>query len=161
MKNKMYCYRELLGKTTTTSLVGNVLLETGKLDPTIVNGGIINSISETTNLAAKVIWMVVSRQMRAIWFILKLPHPNILITNLDIEHLDYYNTSKNLISAFEKFIINLPFYGVAIINEDDSNLRKIISKNDTRKIISYSNKNKNADVFINKIIFEKNTVNFN
>ena len=63
--------------------------------------------------------------------------------------------SKNLISAFEKFISNLPFYGVAIINEDDSNLRKIISKNDTRKIISYSNKNKNADVFINKIIFKK------
>ena len=140
------------GKTTTTSLVGNIL-ETGKLDPTIVNGGIINSISKN-NKFGKGDWMVVEADESDGSF-LKLPHQISIITNLDIEHLDYYNTSKNLISAFEKFIINLPFYGVAIINEDDSNLRKIISKNDTRKIISYSNKNKNADVFINKIIFEK------
>ena len=140
------------GKTTTTSLVGNIL-ETGKLDPTIVNGGIINSLSKN-NKFGKGDWMVVEADESDGSF-LKLPHQISIITNLDIEHLDYYNSFDNLISAFENFIINLPFYGFAIINEDDKNLKKIILKNDTRKIISYSNKNKNADVFIKKVFFKK------
>ena len=140
------------GKTTTTSLVGNIL-ETGKLDPTIVNGGIINSISKN-NKFGKGDWMVVEADESDGSF-LKLPHQISIITNLDIEHLDYYNSSKNLILAFEKFLINLPFYGVAIINEDDKNLKKIILRNDTRKIISYSSKNKNSDVFIKKVNFKK------
>ena len=140
------------GKTTTTSLVGNIL-ETGKLDPTIINGGIINSISKN-NKFGKGEWMVVEADESDGSF-LKLPHQISIITNLDIEHLDYYNSSKNLISAFKNFLTNLPFYGVSIINEDDKNLKKIILGNDTRKIISYSNKNKNADVFIKKVIFNK------
>ncbi len=140
------------GKTTTTSLVGNIL-ETGKLDPTIVNGGIINSISKN-NKFGKGDWMVVEADESDGSF-LKLPHQISVLTNLDIEHLDYYNTSNNLISAFETFLTNLPFYGVAIINEDDKNLKKIILRNDTRKIISFSNKNKNADVFIKKVVFNK------
>tara|TARA_Y100001970_G_scaffold236614_1_gene296509 strand:- start:13046 stop:14431 length:1386 start_codon:yes stop_codon:yes gene_type:complete len=140
------------GKTTTTSLVGNIL-ETGNLDPTIVNGGIINSISKN-NKFGKGDWMVVEADESDGSF-LKLPHQISIITNLDIEHLDYYNSFNNLISAFENFIINLPFYGFAIINEDDKNLKKIILRNDTRKIISYSNKNKNADVFIKKVFFKK------
>ena len=140
------------GKTTTTSLVGNIL-ETGKFDPTIVNGGIINSISKN-NKFGKGDWMVVEADESDGSF-LKLPHQISIITNLDIEHLDYYHSSNNLISAFENFLMNLPFYGVAIINEDDNNLKKIISRNDTRKIISYSSKNKNADVFIKKVTFKK------
>ncbi len=140
------------GKTTTTSLVSNIL-ETGKLDPTIVNGGIINSISKN-NKFGKGDWMVVEADESDGSF-LKLPHQISIITNLDIEHLDYYNSSNKLISAFENFLNNLPFYGVSIINADDKNLKKIILRNDTRKIISFSNKNKNADVFIKKVIFKK------
>ena len=71
---------------------------------------------------------------------LKLPHQISIITNLDIEHLDYYKSPKKLYFAFEQFIKNLPFYGISIINEDDKNLKKIINKNDTRKIISFSKK---------------------
>ena len=144
------------GKTTTTSLVGNIL-ESGKLDPTIVNGGIINSFSKN-NKFGKGKWMVVEADESDGSF-LKLPHEISIITNLDIEHLDYYKTSKSLYSAFDKFIMNLPFYGTSIVNADDRNLKKIINSNDTRKIISFSKKNKKASVFIENISF-KNQFSF-
>ena len=139
------------GKTTTTSLVGNIL-ESGKLDPTIVNGGIINSLSKN-NKFGKGKWMVVEADESDGSF-LKLPHEISIITNLDIEHLDYYKTPKKLYSSFEKFIMNLPFYGISIVNEDDKNLKKIIQKNDTRKIVTFSLKNKKSNVFVNKIYFD-------
>ena len=145
------------GKTTTTSLVGNIL-ESGKLDPTIINGGIINSLLKN-NKFGKGKWMVVEADESDGTF-LKLPHQISIITNLDIEHLDYYKSTKNLFRAFEKFILNLPFYGVAIVNEDDQNLKKIINKNDTRKIITFSNKNKKSNVYIEKVIFNNNCSNF-
>mgnify|MGYP001479101401 CR=1 FL=1 len=150
------------GKTTTTSLVGNIL-ESGKLDPTIVNGGIINSLSKN-NKFGKGKWMVVEADESDGSF-LKLPHEISIITNLDIEHLDYYKTLKNLYSAFDKFILNLPFYGISIVNEDDRYLKKIILKNDTRKIITFSIKNKKSNVFIDKIFLKNQfsyfTLNFN
>ncbi len=145
------------GKTTTTSLVGNIL-ESGKLDPTIVNGGIINSISKN-NKFGKGEWMVVEADESDGSF-LKLPHQISIITNLDIEHLDYYKSSENLNSAFEQFIKNLPFYGISIINEDDKNLKKLILKNDTRKIISFSNKNKNVNVYIKEVVLLKHYSKF-
>ena len=146
------------GKTTTTSLVGNIL-ESGKFDPTIVNGGIINSFSKN-NKFGQGKWMVVEADESDGSF-LKLPHQISIITNLDIEHLDYYKTPKNLYSAFQNFIMKLPFYGISIINEDDKNLKKIINKNNTRKIISFSKKNKKADIFIDNIYFEKEYTKFN
>ena len=150
------------GKTTTTSLVGNIL-ESGKLDPTIVNGGIINSLSKN-NKFGKGKWMVVEADESDGSF-LKLPHEISIITNLDIEHLDYYKSSKKLYSSFQKFIMNLPFYGTSIVNEDDKNLKKIIQKNDTRRIITFSTKNKKSNVFVDKIYFDNQysyfTLNFN
>ena len=150
------------GKTTTTSLIGNIL-ESAKLDPTIVNGGIINSLSKN-NKFGKGRWMVVEADESDGSF-LKLPHEISIITNLDNEHLDYYGTSKKLYSSFEKFIMNLPFYGTSIVNEDDANLKKIIQKNDTRRIITFSIKNKKSNVFVNKIHFDNQycyfTLNFN
>ncbi len=145
------------GKTTTTSLVGNIL-ESGKFDPTIVNGGIINSLSKN-NKFGKGKWMVVEADESDGSF-LRLPHEISIITNLDIEHLDYYETSKNLYSAFDKFIINLPFYGTAIVNEDDKNLKKIIHENNTRKIITFSTKNKKSNVFIKNIYFKNEFIYF-
>ena len=140
------------GKTTTTSLVGNIL-ESGRLDPTIVNGGIINSFSKN-NKFGKGDWMVVEADESDGSF-LRLPHQISIITNLDIEDLDYYKSPKNLFFAFEQFITKLPFYGVSIINEDDKNLKKIIKNNHARKIITFSKKNKKADIFIQNISFEK------
>ncbi len=136
------------GKTTTTSLVGNILSQ-AKFDPTIVNGGIINSLSKN-NRYGKGDWMVVEADESDGSF-LKLPHQISIITNLDIEHLDFYKTKKNLISSFEKFVNMLPFYGTSIICLDDKNLKKLVKKIKTRNIITYSTKNKKADVYIYSI----------
>ena len=136
------------GKTTTTSLIGNIL-DQAKLDPTIVNGGIINSYSKN-NRYGKGDWMVVEADESDGSF-LKLPHEISIITNLDFEHMDYYKKKQNLFRAFEDFINKLPFYGKSVICADDKNLNNIIKKIKSRKIITYSIKNKNADILI-KII---------
>ena len=146
------------GKTTTTSLVGNIL-ESGKLDPTIVNGGIINSLSKN-NKFGQGQWMVVEADESDGSF-LRLPHQISIITNLDIEHLDYYKLPKNLYSAFEQFIMNLPFYGISIINEDDKNLKKIINNNNTRKIISFSKKIRKLIYLLKKFLFKISILNLN
>ena len=133
------------GKTTTTSLIGNILSQ-ANLDPTIVNGGIINSLSKN-NRYGKGDWMVVEADESDGSF-LKLPHQISIITNLDIEHLDFYRSKENLIQSFENFINMLPFYGTSIVCLDDNILQKLVKKNKTRNIITYSIKNKKADVFI-------------
>ena len=130
------------GKTTTTSLVGNIL-NYGKLDPTIVNGGIINSLSKN-NRYGKGEWMVVEADESDGSF-LKLPHQISIITNLDIEHLDFYKSKENLIKSFEKFINMLPFYGVTILCLDDKNLQTLSKKINSRNIITYSIKSKKAE----------------
>ncbi len=145
------------GKTTTTSLVGNIFNEAG-LDPTIINGGIINSFSNN-NRYGKGDWMIVEADESDGTF-LKLPHQISIITNLDIEHMDYYKSKKNLINAFEKFINLLPFYGTTIMCYDDKNLKLLINKIKTRNILTYSIKNKKADVLIFDIIQNKLKTSF-
>ncbi len=145
------------GKTTTTSLVGNIFNEAG-LDPTIVNGGIINSFSNN-NRYGKGEWMIVEADESDGTF-LKLPHQISIITNLDIEHMDFYKSKKNLINAFEKFINLLPFYGTTIMCYDDKNLKLLINKIKTRNILTYSIKNKKADVIIFDIIQNKLKTSF-
>ncbi len=145
------------GKTTTTSLVGNIFNEAG-LDPTIVNGGIINSFSNN-NRYGKGDWMIVEADESDGTF-LKLPHQISIITNLDIEHMDFYKSKKNLINAFEKFINLLPFYGTTIMCYDDKNLKLLINKIKTRNILTYSIKNKKADVLIFDIIQNKLKTSF-
>ena len=140
------------GKTTTTSLVGNILDE-AKFDPTIVNGGIINSYSKN-NRFGKGSWMVVEADESDGSF-LKLPHELSIITNLDIEHLDFYKNKENLFKAFQLFILNLPFYGTSIICLDDKNLKNIAKNISTRNIVTYSMKYKSADIYIEKIKYEK------
>ena len=145
------------GKTTTTSLVGNIFNEAG-LDPTIVNGGIINSFSNN-NRYGKGEWMIVEADESDGTF-LKLPHQISIITNLDIEHMDFYKSKKNLINAFEKFINLLPFYGTTIMCYDDKNLKLLTNKIKTRNILTYSIKNKKADVLIFDIIQNKLKTSF-
>jgi len=145
------------GKTTTTSLVGNIFNEAG-LDPTIVNGGIINSFSNN-NRYGKGEWMIVEADESDGTF-LKLPHQISIITNLDIEHMDFYKSKKNLINAFEKFINLLPFYGTTIMCYDDKNLKLLINKIKTRNILTYSIKNKKADIYIFDIIQNKLKTSF-
>lgn len=90
---------------------------------------------------------------------LRLPHQINIITNIDLEHLDYYGSKKNLISAFVSFINNLPFYGLSIICIDNLNLKKLSKNINTRKIITYS-KNQNSDVKILSIIKNQDNTKF-
>jgi len=145
------------GKTTTTSLVGNIFDEAG-LDPTIVNGGIINSFSNN-NRYGKGEWMIVEADESDGSF-LKLPHQISIITNLDIEHMDFYKSKKNLINAFEKFVNLLPFYGSTIMCYDDKNLKLLINKIKTRNILTYSIKNKKADILIYELVQKKFKTSF-
>ena len=135
------------GKTTTTSLVGSIF-DNANFDPTIVNGGIINSYSKN-NRFGKGDWMIVEADESDGSF-LRLPHQINIITNIDNEHLDYYKSEKNLLLAFTKFVNNLPFYGYSIMCIDNLRLNSLAKKIKTRKIITYS-KNKKSDIKITSI----------
>ena len=95
------------GKTTTTSLVANILVEAG-LDPTVINGGIINSLKNNAQLG-KGDWAVIESDESDGSF-LKLPVTYSVVTNLDKEHLDYYKSFNNLKQSFAQFIDKTPSY---------------------------------------------------
>ncbi len=122
------------GKTTTTSLIATIL-EKANYDPTVINGGIINSYNSNAKIGSSD-WMIVEADESDGSF-LKLPSTNVIVTNIDAEHLDYYNSFKELKNAFKKFINNIPFYGSAIICIDNPTIQSIISEVDDRRIITY------------------------
>ena len=122
------------GKTTTTSLMATVL-ETANFDPTVINGGIINSYKSNAKLGSSD-WMVVEADESDGSFI-KLPSTNIIITNIDSEHLDHYGSFRDLKEAFKQFINNIPFYGIAIVCLDNPTVQSIISEIEDKRIITY------------------------
>jgi len=135
------------GKTTTTSLVASIA-ELGNLDPTVINGGVIKSYGSNARLGEGE-WMVVEADESDGSFN-KLPVTIAIVTNIDKEHIDYYNSFLNLKRAFEKFISSIPFYGVAICCIDNKNVANVISKVNDRKIITYGFSEK-ADVTIRNL----------
>ena len=111
------------GKTTTTSLVGKILSDQ-QLDPTIINGGVINSLGSNAKLG-KGEWAILEADESDGSF-LKLPINYSIVTNIDYEHLDFYKNYKNLENSFIKFINKTPPTGKAIICLDNKNIRKIL-----------------------------------
>ena len=122
------------GKTTTTSLVSKILLES-KLDPTIINGGVINSIKNNAK-HGKGEWAVLEADESDGSF-LKLPINYSIVTNIDNEHMDYYKNYKNLEDSFLQFINKTPPIGKCIICIDDKNIKKIKKKIKTKNILTY------------------------
>ena len=122
------------GKTTTTSMMGQLLQATG-YEPTIINGGILNAVGSNAMLGAGD-WLVAEADESDGSF-LRLPTDIAIITNIDPEHLDYYGSVKNLHMAFRQFIENLPFYGFAVLCYDHPVVRKLMGKIEDRRIISY------------------------
>jgi len=122
------------GKTTTTSLVGQ-LLETAKLDPTVINGGIINAYGTNARLGTGD-WMVVEADESDGTFV-KLPSTIAIVTNIDPEHLDFYGTFEALQQAFESFVSNIPFYGFAILCLDHPVVQGMIPRLSERRIVTY------------------------
>ena len=122
------------GKTTTTSLMATVL-EKAKYDPTVINGGIINSYNSNAKIGFSD-WMVVEADESDGSF-LKLPTTNIIVTNIDNEHLEFYKSFKNLKDSFKQFINNIPFYGTAVLCLDNPTIQSITSEIEDRRIITY------------------------
>jgi UDP-N-acetylmuramate--alanine ligase len=122
------------GKTTTTSLIGALLDEAG-LDPTVINGGIINAYGTNARLGAGD-WMVVEADESDGTFT-KLHAAIAVVTNIDPEHLDYYGDFEALQRGFENFIANTPFYGFATLCIDHPVVQSLIPKLSERRIVTY------------------------
>jgi UDP-N-acetylmuramate--alanine ligase len=122
------------GKTTTTSIIG-ALLDAAQLDPTVINGGIINAYGTNARLGAGD-WMVVEADESDGTFV-KLPATIAVITNIDPEHLDFYGNFDAVQRAFEAFVANIPFYGFAALCIDHPVVQGLISKLSERRIVTY------------------------
>jgi len=122
------------GKTTTTSLVAAVL-EAAHLDPTVINGGIINAYGTNTRLGAGD-WMVVEADESDGSF-LRLPAVIAVVTNMDPEHLDHWGTPEAMLAGFEHFVANIPFYGFAVLCIDHPAVQQMIPRLSDRRIITY------------------------
>jgi UDP-N-acetylmuramate--alanine ligase len=129
------------GKTTTTSMVAT-LLDAGGLDPTVVNGGIINAYGTNARLGAGD-WMVVEADESDGTF-LKLPADVAIVTNVDPEHLDHFKTFEAVQDAFRNFVENVPFYGFAVMCIDHPIVQSLVGKIEDRRIITYG-ENPQAD----------------
>lgn len=130
------------GKTTTTSLVAS-LLDAGGLDPTVINGGIINAYGTNARLGAGD-WMVVEADESDGTF-LKLPADIAIVTNIDPEHLDHFHTFDAVQDAFRAFVENVPFYGFAVMCTDHPVVQTLVGKLEDRRILTYG-ENPQADV---------------
>ena len=122
------------GKTTTTSLVA-ALLDAGNLDPTVINGGIINAYGTNARLG-KGDWMVVESDESDGTFV-KLPADIVIVTNIDPEHLDHYGTFDKAKEAYLAFVENIPFYGFAVMCIDHPVVQELIGKVQDRRVITY------------------------
>ena len=138
------------GKTTTTSLVSKILTDQ-KLDPTIINGGVINSFKSNAKLG-KGEWAILEADESDGSF-LKLPINYSVITNIDYEHLDFYKNFKNLENSFSKFIEKTPPTGKAIVCIDDKNIKKILTIVKNKNILTYG-QSKRANYQISNIRYK-------
>ena len=133
------------GKTTTTSLTANILAEAG-LDPTVINGGVINSLKNTAHLG-KGEWAVIESDESDGSF-LKLPITYSIVTNVDKEHLDYYQSFNRLKNSFRSFIEKTPSFGKSLICLDNDNLKSLLYKCRTSNFFTYGfDKKSNYQIF--------------
>ena len=130
------------GKTTTTSMVA-ALLDAGGLDPTVINGGIINAYGTNARMG-KGDWMVVEADESDGTF-LKLPADIAVVTNIDPEHLDHYGSFEKVRAAFRQFVENVPFYGFGVMCIDHPEVQSLVARIVDRRLITYG-ENLQADV---------------
>ena len=122
------------GKTTTTSMIA-ALLDAGGLDPTVINGGIINRYGSNARLG-KSDWMVVEADESDGSF-LRLDGTIAVVTNIDPEHLEHYGSFDKIKDAFVEFIENVPFYGLAVLCVDHPDVQKWSSRVRDRRVVTY------------------------
>ncbi len=122
------------GKTTTTSIVAG-LFDAAGLDPTVINGGIINAYGTNARLGTGE-WMVVETDESDGSFT-KLPATICIVTNMDPEHLDHYKNFDAVREAYRTFVENIPFYGFAALCADHPEVQSLIARVQDRRVITY------------------------
>ncbi|MDR0555890.1 MAG: UDP-N-acetylmuramate--L-alanine ligase [Holosporaceae bacterium] len=146
------------GKTTTTSMVAAVL-DQANLDPTIINGGVINAYNSNARLGSGD-WMVVEADESDGSFI-KLMSTIAVVTNIDFDHIDNFKDFSELSDLFARFIENIPFYGTAVLCVDHPEVRKIARKIIDRRVITYGLSSPQTDVSCGNMLLSKQGVEFN
>ena len=144
------------GKTTTTSLVASIFQKT-RLDPTIINGGVINSLKSSAKLG-KSDWSILEADESDGSFV-QIPSTYSIITNIDREHMDFYKTIDELKKSFSEFIRNVPSFGKSFICIDDKINREIIKNVKSKNYYTYG-KNIKSNFLIKNIIQKKEMSKF-
>lgn len=144
------------GKTTTTTMVA-ALLEEGKFNPTVVNGGIIHAYGSNARVGSGE-WMVVEADESDGTFN-RLPATIAIVTNIDPEHMEHWGTIENLHAGFYDFVSNIPFYGLAVCCTDDSDVQTLVGKITDRRVVTYGF-NAQADVRAINLTYKKGVAHF-
>jgi len=139
------------GKTTTTSLIACVL-EAASIDPTVINGGIINAYGSNTRLGEGD-WMVVEADESDGSF-LRLPAVIAVVTNMDPEHLDHWGTAEAMVAGYDQFVGNIPFYGFGVLCIDHPGVQSMIPRLSDRRILTYGF-SPQADVRAERLVMDK------
>src|SRR5690349_3216537 len=122
------------GKTTTTSMVA-ALLDSGGVDPTVINGGIINRYGSNARLGKSDWWVIEADESDGSF--LRLDGTIAVVTNIDPEHLEHYGSFEAVKDAFVEFVENVPFYGLAVMCVDHPEVQNILSRIRDRRVVTY------------------------
>jgi UDP-N-acetylmuramate--alanine ligase len=122
------------GKTTTTSMIA-ALLDSGGLDPTVINGGIINRYGSNARLGKSDWWVIEADESDGSF--LRLDGTIAVVTNIDPEHLEHYGSFERVKDAFVEFVENVPFYGLAVMCVDHPEVQNILSRIRDRRVVTY------------------------
>jgi UDP-N-acetylmuramate--alanine ligase len=122
------------GKTTTTSMIA-ALLDSGGLDPTVINGGIINRYGSNARLGKSDWWVIEADESDGSF--LRLDGTIAVVTNVDPEHLEHYGSFEKVKDSFVEFIENVPFYGLAVLCVDHPEVQNLIGRIRDRRIVTY------------------------
>ncbi|MEO3414909.1 UDP-N-acetylmuramate--L-alanine ligase [Roseovarius sp. CAU 1744] len=144
------------GKTTTTTMVA-ALLDHGRFDPTVINGGIIHAYGSNARVGDGE-WMVVEADESDGTFN-RLPATIAIVTNIDPEHMEHWGTEEALHKGFFDFVSNIPFYGLAVCCTDDPDVQTLVGKISDRRVMTYGF-NAQADVRAVNLKYEKGIAHF-
>lgn len=144
------------GKTTTTTMVA-ALLDHGKFDPTVINGGIIHAYGSNARVGEGE-WMVVEADESDGTFN-RLPATIAIVTNIDPEHMEHWGTEEALHQGFYDFVSNIPFYGLAVCCTDDPDVQTLVGKITDRRVVTFGF-NAQADVRAVNLTYKAGVAHF-
>ncbi|SFL94577.1 UDP-N-acetylmuramate--L-alanine ligase [Shimia aestuarii] len=144
------------GKTTTTTMVA-ALLDHGRFDPTVINGGIIHAYDSNARVGDGE-WMVVEADESDGTFN-RLPATIAIVTNIDPEHMEHWGSIENLRRGFDEFVSNIPFYGLAVCCTDHPEVQALVGRLTDRRVVTFGF-NAQADVRAINLRYEAGVAHF-